>query len=86
LIPPNRLGQVPSLFEALRRGEVIQLDATSHVRKDGTLIETTLTASPIRDSGGRVVGSARIIRDITERRKAEARLNTTVAAFLASGF
>jgi two-component system, cell cycle sensor histidine kinase and response regulator CckA len=77
LIPPNRLDQVPPLFEALRRGEVVQLDATSHVRKDGTLIETTLTASPIRDSGGRVVGSARIIRDITERRKTEARLKQT---------
>jgi two-component system cell cycle sensor histidine kinase/response regulator CckA len=77
LIPPDRLDHVPPFFEVLRRGEVVQQDATTHVRKDGTLIETALTASPIRDSGGHVVGSASIIRDITERRKTEARLKLT---------
>jgi PAS domain S-box-containing protein len=77
LIPPNRLEQIPSFLEALRRGDVVQLDATTHMRKNGTLVETTLTASPIRDSGGHVVGSARSIRDITERRKTEALLKHT---------
>jgi two-component system cell cycle sensor histidine kinase/response regulator CckA len=77
LIPPDRRVAALPYFEALRRGESLQVDATSHVRKDGTLVETTLTASPMRDSEGRVVGSARTIRDITERRKAEARLKQT---------
>jgi PAS domain S-box-containing protein len=77
LIPPERVGEVKSLRERLVRGEVIRHFETTHLRKDGSLVHTVATASPVFDAEGRVIGSARIVRDLTERRMAEARLRTT---------
>jgi diguanylate cyclase (GGDEF)-like protein/PAS domain S-box-containing protein len=41
------------------------------MRKDGTLLDISLTISPIRDAAGRVVGASKVARDITERKLAE---------------
>src|SRR5438094_6098121 len=41
------------------------------VRKDGALVDISLGASPIRDEHGNIIGASRILRDITERRRAE---------------
>ena len=40
-------------------------------RKDGSLVDISLTISPVRDPGGRIIGAAKIARDITERKQAE---------------
>ena len=42
------------------------------IRKDGSVVEVSMTVSPIRDAGGTVVGLATVSRDITERNRAEA--------------
>ena len=43
-------------------------------RKDGSLLDVSLTVSPIRDASGRIIGAAKIARDITERKRAETAL------------
>ena len=53
------------------RGEVAQLESTD-IRRDGSTVEVSVTYSPIRDSEGTVIGIARIGRDISERKAAEA--------------
>jgi hypothetical protein len=45
-------------------------------RKDGSLIDISLTVSPIRDNAGRIVAASKIARDITEQKRAEAALRT----------
>jgi PAS domain S-box-containing protein len=73
LIPPDRLHEEPSILERVRRGEPIDHYETVRVRKDGTLIDVSLTISPLRNARGEVVGASKIARDVTERRREEQR-------------
>ena len=72
LIPPERLHEEPGILEAIRRGECIDHFETIRRHKDGTLLEISLTISPVVDDSGRIVGASKIARDITVRKQAEA--------------
>lgn len=82
LIPPELPDELDSILEALRREENIEHYETVRVRKDGQRIQVSLTVSPIRGAGGRVVGVSMIARDVTERVTLEraARRAETLAA------
>jgi PAS domain S-box-containing protein len=71
LIPPDRQDEEPGILERIRRDEHIDHYETVRIRKDGTLIDVSLTVSPLKDARGRVVGASKIARDITERRRNE---------------
>jgi PAS domain S-box-containing protein len=71
LIPPDRIDEERGILARIRRGERIDHYETVRRRKDGGLIDISLTVSPIRDSDGRIAGASKIARDITERKKAE---------------
>jgi PAS domain-containing protein len=43
-------------------------------RKDGTLVDISLTVSPVKDDQGRIIGASKIARDITERKRSQATL------------
>ena len=73
LIPPDRLAEEPEILSRIRRGERIQHFDTKRVRKDGGVIDISLTISPIRNGTGRVIGASKIARDITERKNIEMR-------------
>jgi PAS domain S-box-containing protein len=72
LVPPNRPDEVPAILERLRQGERIEHYETVRRRKDGTLLDVSLTISPILDAAGAMVGASAIARDITARKEAEA--------------
>ena len=71
LAPAGRESEMPAILERIRRGERVDHFETVRRRKDGTLVEVSLTVSPIRDARGRLAGASKIARDITERRRAE---------------
>ena len=71
LIPPDRPNEEPEILNRIRRGQHIDHYETVRLRNDGTLIDISLTVSPIMDGDGRVIGASKIARDITERRKAQ---------------
>jgi PAS domain S-box-containing protein len=71
IIPPERRGEEREILERIRRGERIEHYETIRQRKDGSLVEISLTVSPIKDATGRIVGASKIARDITERRRAQ---------------
>jgi PAS domain S-box-containing protein len=68
---PNRLGELPELFERIRRGETIKSFETERVTRDGKRLFISLTLSPIYNEEGRVVGVSGIDRDITEEKRAQ---------------
>jgi PAS domain S-box-containing protein len=74
LIPADHLDEEPAILERLRAGERIEHYETVRVRKDGTLVDISLTVSPIRSPDGHVIGASKIARNMTERRLAEATL------------
>jgi protein-histidine pros-kinase len=73
LVPASRLEELPKVMTGIRGGEVQHLE-TVRVRKDGTLIDVSLTISPIRDAGGLIIAASVIARDITERHDREDQL------------
>src|SRR5690606_33164054 len=64
LLPPEREDEEATILERIQRGEQIEHFETTRQRKDGTLVDVSLTVSPLRDSHGRVVGASKIARDI----------------------
>ena len=74
LLPPDRPDEERQILDRLRRGERIDHLETVRQRKDGQLIDVSITVSPLRDRSGRIVGASNISRDITERRRFELEL------------
>jgi len=74
LMPPDRVSEEVVILERIRRGERIEHFETVRRRKDGTLLDISLSVSPIIDAHGKVTGAAKIARDISERKQAEAAL------------
>ena len=71
LIPPDRSNEEPEILNRIRAGQHTEHYETVRVRKDGSLIDISLTVSPVMDGDGKVIGASKIARDITERRKAQ---------------
>ena len=71
LIPRDRHHEEPGILARLRSGLRIDHYETLRRRKDGSLIEVSLTVSPLKDDSGKIIGASKIARDITERKRAE---------------
>jgi two-component system cell cycle sensor histidine kinase/response regulator CckA len=81
LIPPNRPDEEAQILARLKRGERVSHFETVRRCKDGRLIDVSVTISPIRDGNGRIVGASKVARDITDRKKVEARLRESEERF-----
>ena len=71
LIPSQRLDEEAKILSRIRRGERVEHYETIRRRKDGSLVEISLTVSPVRNAAGEIVGASKIARDISERRRAQ---------------
>jgi two-component system CheB/CheR fusion protein len=80
LIPPEHSNEEPEILARIRRGEIIDHYETVRRRKDGTLLDISLTVSPLHDAQGRVIGASKVARDITQRKQADAALKEQAAA------
>src|SRR5437764_853910 len=69
IIPRERHAEEDEVLARIRRGESVDHFETVRVTKDGQLLNISLTVSPVRNSGGRIVGASKIARDVTERRR-----------------
>jgi len=72
LIPLDRSGELMPILERVRQGERIEHLQTKRRRKDGTILDVSLSISPVRDASGAVVGAATVARNETERVRLEA--------------
>ncbi len=74
LLPPENQEEETRILARLRRGERVDHYETVRVCKDGRRIDVSLTISPIRNASGKIIGASKIARDITEQKRAVARL------------
>lgn len=74
LIPTDHLNEEPKIIARLKKGEMIDHYETIRQRKDGTLIEISLTVSPVKDKNGIIVGASKIARDIGKQKEYERKL------------
>jgi PAS domain S-box-containing protein len=75
LIPPDRQDEEAMIIERIRGGARVDHYETVRQRKDGSLIDVSLTISPIRGAEGKVVGASKIARDITDRKRSDAQIS-----------
>jgi PAS domain S-box-containing protein len=71
LMPEERHDEMESILGRIRRGERVEHYETVRVSKAGRKIPVSLSVSPVKDASGRVVGAAKIARDISDRRRSE---------------
>ena len=85
MAPPSKRAESEELFARVSAGESLNDYETVRQRKDGTLVDVSIAAAPVRDGSGRVVGNMVAYTDITERKAQEAevhRLNAELHARL----
>lgn len=71
LIPADRQDEETGILDRIRRGERIDHFETMRRRKDGSMVNVSLTVSPVIDESGKIVGASKIARDITEQKRRE---------------
>ncbi len=81
LIPAGLKDELSQALGRMYRGEVLQSYETVRLRKDGTPRDVSLSLSPILDAQGGIKGAARVLRDITERKRADQALIESHARF-----
>jgi PAS domain S-box-containing protein len=75
IIPKDRRNEEDKILEQVKRGQPIDHFETFRRHKDGTLLELSLTISPMKDAAGRIFGASKVARDITERKRIEQALS-----------
>jgi PAS domain S-box-containing protein len=84
IIPPERRHEEDVILGHIRRGERVEHYETLRRRKDGIMVDVSLTVSPIKGAEGTVVGASKIARDITARKRAEEALQKSEERFRSS--
>jgi PAS domain S-box-containing protein len=69
LLPSDRIDEERLILDRIRRGEQVDHYETRRRRKDGEVIDVSVTISPIRQADGRIVGASKVARDITEQKQ-----------------
>jgi PAS domain S-box-containing protein len=83
IIPSDRRDEERTIIEKLKRGERIDHFQTRRIRKDGTLLDISLTISPVKDASGVIIGASKIARDISGQKLAERALRESEERFRA---
>jgi two-component system, cell cycle sensor histidine kinase and response regulator CckA len=71
LIPVERLDEENQILEKIRRGESMETFETLRQTKDGRQIYVSVTASPVADATGKIIGVSKVARKITARKRTE---------------
>ena len=76
LISPDRQAEEEKILATIARGEAVEHFETVRLTRAGRLIDVSVTASPIKDETGQVIGVSKVARNITERKRASEKLKT----------
>lgn len=81
IIPVDRRDEENDILRRLKRGERIDHFETVRQRKDGTVLDISVTISPMKDSSGRIIGASKVARDITQRKQLDLALRQSEERF-----
>ena len=71
ITPEGRVAEMRMIVDRISQGEHVKNHETQRKTKDGKLIDVSLTVSPVRDHEGHIIGASKILRDISDRKRAE---------------
>ncbi len=78
IVPPERRDEVRGIIERVGSGEPIEHHETSRMRKDGSIVDVSLSISPIRSASGQIVGISKSARDVTETNRTQRALSQEI--------
>ncbi len=84
LVPPERQAEIQAIVERVLNGQPIECLETQRLTKTGSVLDVSLSVSPIKDSTGLITGASAIARDITLRKRAEEQLKLQSAVLEAA--
>jgi PAS domain S-box-containing protein len=79
IIPPDRWSEEDEVLARIRRGESVEHFDTVRMRKDGTLLNISLTVSPVRNQAGVIIGVSKIARDVSLTKRLESERSDLLA-------
>jgi two-component system sensor kinase FixL len=79
LFPEDRVHEEAEILDRIRAGNALEHYETVRLKKDGTTVDVSVTVSPIRDLHGEVIGASKTVRDISDKKQAEARMQALSA-------
>ncbi len=82
LLPPERADEETRILERVRSGQLVDHLETVRVTKDGKRVDVSVTVSPVKDRSGRIVGASKVVRDISDRKRAEEALREQAALLI----
>ena len=74
IVPPEHSDEIPAILQRIKIGERIEHYETVRRRKDGEMVDVSITVSPLYNAGGTITGASAIARDISDRRRTEAEI------------
>jgi PAS domain S-box-containing protein len=74
LVPLDYRKEEEAIIERIRHGRRVEHYETVRQRKHGSLIDVSLSVSPVKNAEGKIIGASKIARDITERKRSEAQI------------
>jgi PAS domain S-box-containing protein len=74
IIPPELHVEERDILRRVQAGERIEHYETRRMTRDGQILNVSITVSPLQDAGGAIVGMSKILRDVTESKRAHAAL------------
>lgn len=78
IVPPDRIEEDSGILNRVRRGERLASYETVRRRKDGSIVDVSMTVSPLKDIvTGRITGIFKIARDVTQQKRAASELLET---------
>jgi PAS domain S-box-containing protein len=81
LVPSDRPEEEPKILEKIKEGVPVDHYETVRQRKDGNLVDISLTISPIKNKSGEIIGASTIGRDITKRKRSEKEMQESEERF-----
>jgi diguanylate cyclase (GGDEF)-like protein/PAS domain S-box-containing protein len=84
LVTPERREEIRALIECVRAGHSVECFETQRLTKEGSVLDVSLSVSPIKDASGQVTGSSAIARDLTPRKRDAEQLRLQAAALEAA--
>lgn len=71
IIPASRLGEDAEILEQIKKDQPVYSFETQRIKKDKTILDVSLTISPVKDARGIIIGASKIARDITKQKQIE---------------
>jgi PAS domain S-box-containing protein len=78
IVPPDRRAEVRDILDGVSRGQIIEHHETLRLHKDGTVVDVSLSISPIKSAGGEIVGASKTARDVGEAKRAQRALSQEI--------